>query len=141
MKRSKRFLATSVWQSGYCEQVTLQAAISEDNEQGRVSRTQFMQTHVETCRQCQLASAMKTIEGAVAKELGMWETFERGGDITTHPDCAATMQKMLVPMIGAMGLSVKEVAEFMEATVSQRTGGPLPDHIEQLLKQDEGERN
>lgn len=84
---------------------------------------------------------MKTIEGAVAKEIDMWETFERGGDITSHPDCAATMQKMLMPMIGAMGLSVKEVAEFMDATVQQRTGGPLPDHIEQLLRQDEGQAN
>ena len=90
-----------MWYSGYGNETLEFSQGTALNSAGAAARIEWLHKHIPTCRGCGFASILKSIEADVARELGRFEEFQHGADITGHPNSSEKIKQHLAAAIQA----------------------------------------
>ena len=116
-----------MWYSGYCNDAVEHAAGTQ-LAGGSQQRIAWMEKHHPSCQECQYANHLRNGEAAIAQELGFFEKFMRGGDVTTLPGFGEKMAQYLTAQMQA-GAIDPEMFAWMES-VQGRHGSPWPGRVQ-----------
>jgi hypothetical protein len=91
---------------------------------GPKERVGWLTAHAPECSDCRNAIFFKEMEGEIAKELGLFEEFRNGGDVTQHPKFQQIFGKFIATAVvqGKVNLAI---LAWMEEMVKRR-GKPWP---------------
>jgi len=116
-----------MWYSGYCN-ATVEHAAGTQLAGGSPQRIAWMDQHLPSCLECQYANHLKNGEAQIAQDIGFFDEFMRGGDVTTQPNFGAKMAKYLTDQMQA-GVISPEMFAWM-GTVQDRHGKPWPGRVQ-----------
>lgn len=117
-----------MWYSGYCNDAVEMASTTELGPIGGAKRIRWLKDHIGSCVDCRFAAMFKNMEGEIAQQLGVFDEFERGGDVTKHPGYKGLLQRYMSAGV-QMGVIDGDVQEWMDRVVERR-GKPWPGRIQ-----------
>jgi len=117
-----------IWYSGYCNGMVEFASTTALDSAGPQERVTWLKGHAPDCSDCRNAIFFKDMEGEIAKELGLFEEFRNGGDVTQHPRFQQTFGNFIATAVvqGRVNLTV---LAWMEEMLKRR-GSPWPGRIQ-----------
>jgi len=108
-----------MWYSGYCNDAVEFCSTTGFDDEGSQARVTWMKKHVPDCQECTFANFFKAMEADVAKELGLFDVFLRGGDISTHPGHRDAVHRRMMLTVEA-GLIDPAIQEWLTRVVKRR---------------------
>jgi len=118
----------AIWYSGYCNEMVEFSSTTALDSAGPQERVDWLKAHAPDCPDCRNAIFFKEMEGEIAKELGFFEEFRNGGDVTALPAFQPAFGKHLASAVvqGRIGLAVMGWMEQM----TKRRVRPWPGRVQ-----------
>lgn len=117
-----------MWYAGYCDATVRFCSETDLSADGSRKRLAWMERHTPLCHDCTYANFMKNQEAAIAEELGCFEEFVNGGDVSQQPGFRERL---------AARLDAKVASKMLRGTfrawldrVGQRRGKPWPGRLQ-----------
>ena len=117
-----------IWYSGYCNEMVEFASTTALDSAGPQERITWLKAHAPDCPDCRNAIFFKDMEGKIAKDLGFFEEFKNGGDVTQRPEFQANFAKYFASAVAQKRINMTVLA-WMEQ-MAKRRGQPWPGRIQ-----------
>jgi len=117
-----------IWYSGYCNEMVEFASTTALDSAGPQERVDWLKAHAPDCSDCRNSIFFKEMEGNIAKELGFFEEFRNGGNVTQLGGFQSAFGKHIASAV-VMGRIDMTIIAWMEDML-KRQESPWPGRIQ-----------